>query len=168
MRQELIAIPLNFKERVNIKDIISDALQVTNGSSHYKDGLKIIYQQEDIFIEAGKDRITQVVSNILNNAVKSTKEQEQQETERVIHVITQRRGDSELVISIIDNGRGIDPEIMSRLFTKFATRSFDGTGLGLFIAKNIVEAHGGKIWAENNKEGKGATFSFSLPLLMFS
>jgi signal transduction histidine kinase len=157
-----------YKERVNIKDIISDALQVTNGSSHYKDGLKIIYQQEDIFIEADKDRITQVVSNILNNAVKSIKEQEQQETERVIHVITQRRGDSELVISIIDNGKGIDPEIMSRLFTKFATRSFDGTGLGLFIAKSIVEAHGGKIWAENNKEGKGATFSFSLPLLMFS
>ena len=117
---------------------------------------------------ADKDRITQVVSNILNNAVKSTKEQEQQETKRVISVITQRRGDSELVISIIDNGKRIDPEIKPRLFEKFATKSFDGTGLGLFIAKSIVEAHGGKIWAETNKEGKGATFSFSLPLLISS
>jgi signal transduction histidine kinase len=121
-----------YKERVNIQDIISDALQVTNGSSHYKDGLKIIYQPEDTFIEADRDRITQVVSNILNNAVKSTKEQEQQETKRVIYVITQRRGDSELVISIIDNGKGIDPEVMPRLFSKFATRSFEGTGLGAF------------------------------------
>ncbi|MFL6343432.1 MAG: sensor histidine kinase, partial [Nitrososphaeraceae archaeon] len=125
---------------------------------------KIIYEPHDIFIRADRYRITQVVSNILNNAVKSTKEQEQQETERVISLITQRRGDSELVISIIDNGKGIDPEIMSRLFTKFATRSFDGTGLGLFIAKSIVEAHGGKIWAENNTDGGGATFAFSLPV----
>jgi len=97
--------------------------------------------------------------------VKSTKEQEQQETERVISLITQRGGDSELVISIIDNGKGIDPEVMPRLFSKFATRSFDGTGLELFIAKSIVEAHGGKIWAGNNSIGKGATFSFSIPLL---
>ncbi|MFL6409521.1 MAG: sensor histidine kinase, partial [Nitrososphaeraceae archaeon] len=63
-----------------------------------------------------------------------------------------------------DTGSGIDPEIEPRLFTKFATKSYKGTGLGLFISKSIVEAHGGKIWAENNTDGKGATFSFSLPI----
>ena len=65
----------------------------------------------------------------------------------------------------MDTGEGIDPQIMPRLFTKFATKSHaGGTGLGLFICKGIVEAHGGKIWAENNKDGKGAIFSFTLPL----
>jgi signal transduction histidine kinase len=91
-----------YKEGVNIKDIISDALELTNGrsSSYDKESqVKIIYEPYDIFIRADRYRITQVVSNILNNAVKSTKEQEQQETERVISLITQRRGDSELVIS---------------------------------------------------------------------
>jgi two-component system, OmpR family, sensor histidine kinase VicK len=63
-----------------------------------------------------------------------------------------------------DSGAGIDPEILPRLFTKFATKSFEGTGLGLFISKSIIEAHDGKIWAENNSDGKGATFSFSLPI----
>ncbi|MDQ3903152.1 MAG: ATP-binding protein, partial [Thermoproteota archaeon] len=72
--------------------------------------------------------------------------------------------DNKLIVSITDNGQGIDPEVIPRLFTKFATKSFDGTGLGLYICKNIIEAHSGKIWAENNKDGKGATFSFSLPL----
>ena len=69
-----------------------------------------------------------------------------------------------VIISIKDNGKGIDPEIFPRLFTKFASKSFQGTGLGLYISKNIIEAHGGKIWAENNKDGKGATFYFTLPL----
>ena len=59
---------------------------------------------------------------------------------------------------------GIDPEIMPRLFSKFATKSQTGTGLGLFISQNIIEAHGGKIWAENNSGARGATFSFSIPL----
>jgi signal transduction histidine kinase len=67
-------------------------------------------------------------------------------------------------IRIKDNGRGIDPDIQSRLFSKFVTKSDIGTGLGLFIAKSIVEAHGGRIWAENNVDGKGATFTFTLPL----
>ena len=66
-------------------------------------------------------------------------------------------------MSVKDKGIGITPEIMPRLFTKFATKSERGTGLGLFISKSIVEAHGGKIWAENNSDGIGATFSFSLP-----
>jgi signal transduction histidine kinase len=68
------------------------------------------------------------------------------------------------VISVKDTGQGIDPEILPKLFTKFATKSQTGTGLGLFISKSIVESYGGKIWAENNKDTKGATFSFSLPM----
>jgi two-component system sensor histidine kinase VicK len=71
---------------------------------------------------------------------------------------------NEVIVSIKDTGTGIDPEILPRLFTKFATKSVTGTGLGLFISKSIVEAHGGKMWGENNADGKGATFAFSLPL----
>ncbi|MCD6038441.1 MAG: signal transduction histidine kinase, with phosphoacceptor and binding domain, partial [Nitrososphaeraceae archaeon] len=69
-----------------------------------------------------------------------------------------------VVISIKDTGTGISPEMFPRLFSKFVTESDKGTGLGLFIAKSIVEAHGGKIWAENNADGKGATFVLSLPI----
>jgi signal transduction histidine kinase len=70
----------------------------------------------------------------------------------------------QVLVRIKDTGTGIDSQIMPRLFTKFAAKSETGTGLGLFISKSIVEAHGGKIWAENNADGKGATFSFSLPI----
>ena len=69
-----------------------------------------------------------------------------------------------VTVSIKDCGTGIDAGIFPRLFTKFATKSNKGTGLGLFICKNIVEAHDGRIWAKNNPDGKGATFSFTLPL----
>jgi signal transduction histidine kinase len=167
-----------YREHVNIKDIISDALEITNccTASYNKsdndyniNGLNIINEVKDIFIDADKDRITQVVSNLLNNSMKSIEEEQEQqedEAERVISIVTQIRGNSELVVSVSDNGKGIDSEIMPRLFTKFATKSFDGTGLGLFISKSIVEAHGGKMWAENNTDGKkGATFSFSLPVV---
>jgi CheY-like chemotaxis protein len=65
---------------------------------------------------------------------------------------------------VTDTGQGIDPEIMPRLFTKFATKSIVGTGLGLYVSKRIIEAHGGKMWAENNSDGIGATFSFTIPL----
>lgn len=70
----------------------------------------------------------------------------------------------EAIVTIKDTGTGIDPEIIPILFTKFASKSDKGTGLGLYICKNIVDAHGGKIWAKNNEDKKGATFSFSLPL----
>ena len=69
-----------------------------------------------------------------------------------------------VVISVKDTGQGIDPEILPKLFTKFATKSDRGTGLGLYISKNIIEAHGGKMWAKNNFDGRGATFAFSLPI----
>ena len=78
---------------------------------------------------------------------------------------TRDNKDEEVVmVSIRDKGIGIDSEILPRLFTKFTTKSYQGTGLGLYIVKNIIEAHGGQIWAENNKDGKGATFYFTLPL----
>jgi two-component system, OmpR family, sensor histidine kinase VicK len=71
------------------------------------------------------------------------------------------------LINIKDTGCGIDPSILPKLFSKFVTKSEEGrgTGLGLYISKNIIEAHGGKIWAANNNHGKGATFSFSLPVV---
>jgi signal transduction histidine kinase len=78
--------------------------------------------------------------------------------------------DKKVLVSVKDGGTGIDPAIMPRLFTKFATKSETGTGLGLFISKSIIESHGGRIWAENNNnsdgaEARGSTFYFTLPLL---
>ena len=79
--------------------------------------------------------------------------------------ISENNDGMHVVVSIRDRGTGIDPDILPRLFTKFATKSNQGTGLGLYIAKNIIEAHGGQIWAQNNYDNdKGAIFSFSLPL----
>jgi signal transduction histidine kinase len=106
------------------------------------------------------ERIAQVLSNLLRNALKFTKE-------GTINVRIGRNdspSSSEAVVSISDSGQGIDPEVVHKLFEKFVSKSEKGTGLGLFISKSIVEAHGGKIWAENNKDVNGATFSFTLPL----
>lgn len=76
--------------------------------------------------------------------------------------------DNNIIISVKDNGQGIDSNILPNLFSKFKAKSFSGTGLGLYICKNIIEAHGGRIWAENNNfinGERGATFYFSLPVL---
>lgn len=140
-----------------------------------------------ILVQADKSRLIQVVSNLLSNAVNSIKELEQRklvkvrQTELAVKVEQNRQDDEEstisisveentsgcqAIVSITDSGIGIDPEILPRLFCKFATKSFDGIGLGLHICKGIIEAHGGNIWAKNNydEQDKGATFSFSLPL----
>ncbi len=101
-------------------------------------------------------RINQVISNLLSNAVKFT----QQGT---VYVSAENK-DGQVVMSVKDTGPGIDSEIMPRLFSKFTSKSQTGTGLGLFISKSIIEAHGGRIWAENNKDKKGATVAFRLPL----
>jgi two-component system sensor histidine kinase VicK len=119
---------------------------------------------QDIFAYGDKGRIAQVISNLLDNAIKFT------EDEGTINVIlkTTREGpedkDFQADITIKDTGSGISEEIVPYLFTKFSTKSFQGTGLGLYISKNIVESHGGRMWAQNNKDGKGATFSFSIPI----
>jgi two-component system sensor histidine kinase VicK len=119
--------------------------------------------EKHYIINADTQRITQVVTNLLNNAVKFT-EGDKEGGSISITVGEVKNGDcQEAIINVKDAGTGIDREILPRLFTKFATKSTKGTGLGLFICKSMVEAHNGKIWAENNKDGKGATFSFSLP-----
>jgi signal transduction histidine kinase len=107
-----------------------------------------------ISIFADKERIYQVIYNLLANSVKFTHE-------GYIRVVVERNS-HEIIVSVVDSGKGIDSDIMTRLFTKFSTKSETGTGLGLFICKSIIEAHGGKIWAKNNSGGKGSTFSFTL------
>jgi len=142
------------KERFNLSEMILNAFADFRNQS-----IKLeLVSKEDIFIEADKGRMYQVISNLLNNAIKFTNEG--------TIITTVEKKDNYVIISIKDSGTGIDSEIFPRLFSKFATKSeIAGTGLGLFISKSIIEAHGGRIWAENNKDGeKGATFHFSLPL----
>jgi len=111
--------------------------------------------EKDILVKADKNRIHQVISNLLNNAIKFTNEGK--------ITISATRFDDRIVVRVKDTGSGIDSKILPKLFTKFATKSASGTGLGLFISKNIIEAHGGNMWGKNNVNKKGATFSFSLP-----
>jgi signal transduction histidine kinase len=141
----------------------------------------------DTFVICDKSRITQVISNLLSNAIKFTNEGfieisiKREQAFNNHHNIggnvssgsnliqKEQRQDisstsSFIIVSVKDSGRGLDPDLIPRLFTKFATNSDQGVGLGLYISKNIIEAHGGKIWAENNKDQRGSTFSFTLPL----
>jgi signal transduction histidine kinase len=121
--------------------------------------VKILYPQpDDIEVYADKERIMQVLGNLLSNALKFTKQGK-------ITIHSEQSNDkNHLIVKVSDTGLGIDPALRLRLFTKFATKSDKGTGLGLYISKSIVEAHGGKIWAEINSDGKGSTFTFTLPI----
>jgi two-component system, OmpR family, sensor histidine kinase VicK len=129
-------------------------------SNEQKESVKLIsaLDEGDVPVLADRHRINQVISNLLNNAIKFT-----QQGHITISTEKEKFG-KEVIVKVKDSGSGIDPGIMSRLFTKFATKSHVGTGLGLFISKSIVEAHGGRMWAENNLVGKGATFCFSVPI----
>jgi signal transduction histidine kinase len=142
----------------NIQHVIND---FGNESSNNK--IQLVFtqpsQSEPIFINADKVRISEVISNLLGNAIKFTTK----EAGRNITIKAEKKN-NEANVSIKDTGSGINPEIKPKLFSKFVTDSPGGTGIGLFISKSIIEAHGGRIWAENNANGKGATFAFSLPL----
>jgi signal transduction histidine kinase len=124
--------------------------------------LKIIFEQREstpLFVKGDKSRLFEVLTNLIGNAIKFT------DSGGTITVTVEKSAaKNEALVSIKDTGNGIDREILPRLFTKFASKSDKGTGLGLYLSKGIIEAHGGRIWAENNTEGKGATFRFTLPL----
>ncbi len=144
------------KEKFNLKEVIQGAVQdARNQLANGK--VRFVYEPQDIYVQADRDRMTQVVSNLLDNATKFTKE-------GTITIATEKRG-GQVIVSVQDTGTGIDLDIMPRLFSKFATKSDRGTGLGLFISKSILEGHDGKIWCANNSGGRGATFAFSLPAL---
>ena len=113
---------------------------------------------QSILIEGDKTRISQVLLNLLNNARKFTEEG------KITVTVLIKKDAKEVIVSISDSGKGINSEVMNHLFEKFISRSDSGTGLGLYISKNIIEAHRGKIWASNNQNGIGSTFSFSIPV----
>ena len=145
------------KEKFDISEVVASAIEDTKRRvDDNNDSIKFQYTPRKIVVEADRMRISQVVSNLLGNAVKFTKQ-------GTVYISADSK-DGEAIVSVKDSGTGIDPEIVSRLFTKFTSKSQTGTGLGLFISKSIIEAHGGRIWAENNKDSKGATFTFRVPL----
>ena len=162
------------KEYFNLNQVVLDAIedlrqQIVKG----KTNIELLYNVEnkqgekeeptntdDIFVYADKGRITQVIYNLLENATKFT-------PDGTVSIFIMKNNhndnDNEVKLSIKDTGNGIHPAILPNLFSVFTTKSDTGTGLGLFISKNIIEAHGGQMWGENNVDEKGATFSFSLP-----
>ena len=146
---------INLNEK--IQNVIRDISQQAHVNSHGK--VSIIFEpKEPITISADKARMFQVFANLLNNALKFTND-----GNIIINTIKSDKT-NEAIVTITDNGIGLDPDIVPHLFSKFKTKSDKGIGLGLYIAKSIVEAHGGRIEAYNNANGKGATFTVSLPL----
>jgi signal transduction histidine kinase len=161
------------KAQFNLNEVILQVLNNYGNQMEAKKGdntnikdveikLAVATKDDIILVEGDKERLTQVVDNLIGNAFKFT-------TEGEITINLEKRKDKNtkeiVVVSIKDSGSGIQPDILPRLFTKFATKSETGTGLGLYISKRIIECHGGKIWAENNVADSGASFSFSLPLV---
>jgi signal transduction histidine kinase len=164
-------------EKANLNDLVSDIIGDYKRSEigKLKSNVKIRFEPYDkdssIFVNVDRGRIFQVISNLLSNALKFT--EQGSITVAIDKTISKDNNDNnQVIVSVKDTGTGIDPEILPRLFTKFATKSDVGTGLGLYISKSIVEAHGGKIWAENNinnnnkldgQTRRGSTFYFTLP-----
>jgi len=171
-RIESRSLNLN-KEQFDLNEQIKTAINdIKNQISirYNNNAVKLSFETErkegnGIFIKADKIRIYEVISNLLKNAIKFTKE-------GTISITTEEKkktgkGGGEVIVKIKDTGIGMPYNILPNLFSKFATGSTfkRGIGLGLFISKSIIEAHGGRIWAQNNPDGRGATFYFSLPTI---
>ena len=145
-------------EECDLDDVIASVVQDTRDQID-NSRVELLYNKgEDgiLMVRVDKSRLEQVLSNLLSNSIKFTKE-------GTISLNVEKK-DNQALVTVKDTGPGIDPEMLPRLFSKFASKAERVAGLGLFICKNIIEAHGGKIWAENNSDGKGAKFSFSLAI----
>jgi signal transduction histidine kinase len=178
-RIESQTLKLN-KEKFNINEKVRN---VVDDIKSRGDEIEIAFADprvDPIVVEADKTRIYEVISNLLANAIKFTRKNNSDSGDGIgtITIFTDIKSiqadkksnsnsgveEEEVIISVRDRGMGIDPNVQGKLFSKFVTTSAAGSGLGLFISKGIVEAHGGRIWAQNNPDGIGATFYFSLPL----
>ena len=153
-------------EQINFNEIVLSSIQDAKGILDNNSKVEInchFSEDETNLVKGDRQRLSQVMTNLLNNSIKYT-------SEGKIDVFIERSkagsrsNDQFVIIRVRDTGVGIDPQMMDKLFSKFGTKSETGTGLGLFISKGIVEAHGGGIWAENNVDGTGACFAFHLPL----
>lgn len=149
------------KEKSNLRELINNTIEdftLTVRNDKRKNKLKVIFDDsENLILSLDKSRIAQVVSNLLSNADKFTKNGD------IVIKITTYNQRKEIEVKVIDTGQGIDKEILPRLFNKFVTKSDIGTGIGLYISKQIILAHGGRIWGKNNENAKGAEFGFNLP-----
>jgi len=143
-----------------IENVVKDYREIINKKRYGSDQVSIVFEpsKDIILVNADKGRIIQVLSNLLDNALKFTKEG------NIIITIKKIKENQQVMVTIKDSGTGLDPEIIPQLFKKFATKSEQGTGLGLFISKNIIETHDGIMWGENNSESNGSTFYFTLPI----
>jgi signal transduction histidine kinase len=150
--------------------LISEVLNEYVNKEINQKSVKIVYdfkpKDDLIIVEADRDRLAQVLHNLVDNALKFTSSYNEQ---MIFVIVDKYKIEGEVreyvIVNIKDRGKGISTEIFPNLFSKFTTSdSSSGTGLGLYICKSIVEAHGGKIWAENNSDGKGAIFKFILPI----
>jgi signal transduction histidine kinase len=165
------------REVCNLKDIIVNVMDDIRSSNEFSNkNLQVSYEPHDILLNVDKSRIAEVLLNLLSNAFKFTSngtitisvEEQQQQNDK--NRTKNKNVDSDknnrlVIVNVQDTGQGIEASMLTRLFTKFASKSFQGTGLGLFISKGIIEAHHGRIWGKNNDNGIGATFSFSLPAM---
>jgi two-component system, OmpR family, sensor histidine kinase VicK len=146
------------KEEVDVCEKISNVIDDIKDQINDPGKLRVVFYQpkNPVYVSADKTRLYQVIANLLNNAIKFTRE-------GTISINVEDKENSQVTISVKDTGAGISPEIAPRLFTKFVTTSDAGTGLGLYLSKSIVDAHGGKMWAHNNPGKVGATFGFTFP-----
>ncbi|MGE3860149.1 MAG: ATP-binding protein [Nitrososphaeraceae archaeon] len=153
------------KEKFDLNHVITNIIDDYNTlfvSGNHKVKVNFNPFKETLSIEADKERISEVISNLLSNAIKFTKD------DAIFISIEKKEDDNNnnyALVTVKDTGEGIDPEILPNMFSKFNTKSFEGLGLGLYISKHIIKAHGGKIEGKNNDNGIGAEFGFTLPLI---
>jgi signal transduction histidine kinase len=161
------------KEQFSLDELIQNIIKDFENHLNHKQ-IKFEYNNlvNNCTLYADKNRISQVLLNLIGNSVKFidgegtiTVTVEKKKGDNSSQINSKTKNNEMIFVTVKDNGKGIDKEIMPKLFTKFVTKSFQGTGLGLYISKKIMEAHGGSLSAENNLDGKGATFCFSLPLM---
>jgi signal transduction histidine kinase len=171
LSEDILDVTIIESQSLNLRKEICDLNDLVRGSideykrnqvSQSKKDIDIKYTSSyaEVFVDVDKSRIAQVISNLLSNAFKFSKQ-----GSIIVNIEPDERNSREVAVTVKDSGRGIDDEVLTRLFEKFVSKSFQGTGVGLYISKNIVKGHGGRIWAENNADGKGATFHFTLPII---